>query len=298
MFRTILRALQVVASVLFIVSLVLWIAAALWPPGPTVRLGRWTFGRWYVDKTTWADFRSNLHLSVQTGDLRYRHTWHVRQIAKPFELDWKWKGIRVATGTRRSRRTPPRRFIDVKLRAWALVGLVGVIPITLAVAIPLQRFRVRRSGRCERCKYYLKGLPDREYGDIATRIAAEARQDLLEHGRRLIRCSIAGMLFGIVLIVGLSVVSYYLPKTGLRQSHIVDFIVFPLLPLTQTSTLALLWLSTIAYYAALFFLCGFLLCPRVLSAHRIGRDSSVASQDSFSQKRCPECGVKIQSGEA
>ena len=34
MFRTILKALHVVASVLFIVSLVLWIAAALLAPRP------------------------------------------------------------------------------------------------------------------------------------------------------------------------------------------------------------------------------------------------------------------------
>ena len=292
MFRTILKALHVVASVLFIVSLVLWIAAALWYPGPTVRLGRWTLGRWYVYTTS-----RNLHLSVRTGDLHYRHTWYVHRIAKPFVLDWEWKGMRVATGIRRSRLKPFRRFIDVKLPAWALVGLVGVIPITLSVAIPLQRFRVRRSGRCVRCKYYLKGLPDREYGDVANRIAAEAWPDLWKHGRRLIRYAIAGALFGITLIVGLSVISFYLPNTRLLQSNIVEFIAFPLLPLTQTS-LVLLWSSTIAYYAALFFLCGLLWCPPVSSARRSDKDGSIESQDPFSQTRCPECGVKIQSGEA
>ena len=156
---------------------------------------------------------------------------------------------------------------------------------------------MRRSGRCERCKYFLKGLPDREYGDIATRIAAEARQNLRKHGRRLIRYSIAGALCGIALIVRLSVVSYYLPKTRLLQSHTVEFIVFPLLPLTHTS-LVLLWASTIAYYAALFFLCGLLWCPRVSSARRNDNNGIIESQDPISQVRCPECGVKIQSGKA
>ena len=69
MFRTILKALQVVASVLFIFGLVLWIAAALWRPGPTVRLDHWTLGRWYVNKTTYAEYRRNLNLSARHGEL-------------------------------------------------------------------------------------------------------------------------------------------------------------------------------------------------------------------------------------
>jgi|GEM_PF-2451086 len=278
------------ASLLFIAMIASWIAVETWPAERLFVGGGWDVGRWYVFRRPSAAPQRWFQMSIRHGALHCEQRWPIAWDATPRKVDWKWKNIRIASGKHQTRGHSPWRSVVIRTPAWIPVALVGLMPITAALVVPFKRHRLRKSGRCERCYYRLVGLPDPAHGDVSTRLAFQSKNDLRCLGRRVVRTAIIGALLGLLLIVGLSVIWFYMPGSRVLESRFVEFIVFPLQPVTQTSLIAL-WSSTMAYYAALFLLCRLLFGLRLTPARR--NDLTAESPQEGLTARCPECGLTV-----